>query len=210
MRRPETRKIDLDDNERLGEGDFDIRRHRPGVRGRADQLCEAAPRHKWRSEGWSTQARGGFEGGASTSRARWVRGGPWAWARSPEACVRGAESTLCGAMRCEQQELVAVSVSVLRNLQLEFATFDRGCSEGDRAEWRRGNSASAPCLMAPRRALGHGGTMCTQNSSHGGSRISELRIRSPVFAATERSSPPRSGLRRPFSRSLHTLPVFVT
>ena len=117
MRRPDTRKVDLDVDERLGEGVFDIRRHRTDARGRADQLCEAAPRHKWRSEGWSTQARGGFEGGASTSTARWVRGGPWAWARSPEVRVRGAVSTLCGALRCEQQELVPVKVSVLRNLR---------------------------------------------------------------------------------------------
>ena len=170
MRRPETRKIDLDDNERLGEGDFDIRRHRPGVRGRADQLCEAAPRHKWRSEGWSIQARGGFEGGASTSRALWVRGGPWAWARSPEACVRGAESTLCGAMRCEQQELVAVSVSVLRNLRHLIEGVVTGRRPG-RMEAR--NSASAPCSMAPRRALGHGGTMCTQPIGGGSTRRAE-------------------------------------
>ena len=124
MRRPDTRKVDLDVDERLGEGVFDIRRHRTDARGRADQLCEAAPRHKWQSEGWSTQARGGFEGGASTSTARWVRGGPWAWARSPEVRVRGAGSTLCGALRCEHEELVPVKVSVLHT----FATFDRGCS----------------------------------------------------------------------------------
>ena len=83
-RRPETRKIDIDDDERFGEGAFDNHRGRTDAGGRSDQLCEAAPRHKWQSEGWSTQARGGFEGGASASTAPWVRGGPWAWARSPE------------------------------------------------------------------------------------------------------------------------------
>ena len=172
MRRPDTRKVDLDVDERLGEGVFDIRRHRTDARGRADQLCEAAPRHKWQSEGWSTQARGGFEGGASTSTARWVRGGPWAWARSPEVRVRGAGSTLCGALRCEHEELVPVKVSVLHT----FATFDRGCSHrkaiGQKwtIEWRRATvprhrvrshrgahwGTAAPCALSPRAAAAPG------------------------------------------------------
>ena len=122
--RPETRKIDIDVDDRLVEGVFDIRRGRTDVGGRADQICDAAPQHKWRSEGWSPQARGGFEGVASTSTAPWVLGGPWAWARSPEACVRGAASTLCGVMRCEHEELVVVKVSVLHHLR----HIDRGGS----------------------------------------------------------------------------------
>jgi len=135
MRYPDTRKIDLDDDERLGEGDSDIRRHRADVRGRGDQLCDAAPRHKWRSEGWSTQAKGGIEGGATTSTAPWVRGGPWAWARSPEMCVRGAVSTLCGATQCKYQELVTVKVSILRNVQ----DIDRGRSH-KKAPWQNGGA----------------------------------------------------------------------
>ena len=150
-----------------GEVNLDLCRPRADAVGRGDQLCEAAPRHKWRSEGWSTQARGGVESGACTSTAPWVRGGPWAWARSPEACVRGTESILCGAMRCEHQELMAVKVGALHNLRHLFEDVVTGRRPG-RMEAR--NSASAPCSMAPRRALGHGGTMCTQPIAGGSTR----------------------------------------
>ena len=94
-----------------------------------------------------------------STNAPWVRGGPWAWPRSPEACVRGAVSTLCGAMLFEHQELMAVKVSALHNLRHLIEGVVTGRRPG-RMEAR--NSASAPCSMAPRRALGHGGTMCTQ------------------------------------------------
>ena len=62
-------------------------------------------------------------------------------------------------MRCEQQELVAVKLSDLRNMRRVVKDVVTERRPG-RMEAR--NSASAPCPMALWRTLGHGGTMCTQ------------------------------------------------
>ena len=84
-RRPETRKIDIDDDERFGEGAFDNHRGRTDAGGRSDQLCEAAPRHKWQSEGWSTQARGGLKGGGHPYHSAICEG--WPMSVSMAVCV---------------------------------------------------------------------------------------------------------------------------
>ena len=84
-RRPETLKIDIDDKERLGEGVFDNHCGRTDAGGHGGQLCEAALRHKWQSEGWSTQARGGLKGGGHPYHSAICEG--WPMSVSMAVCV---------------------------------------------------------------------------------------------------------------------------